>query len=121
MRASYSLLLGLVAAVPFSSFTYGSCQANEQPPELSSLARSIQTLNGQFDTPARRMAPAARLTTGEKTLLTGRLRLVEQLIREHPAEARSVMLDPGRVVAMVAANPTAAPLLEQHTELYGEM
>jgi hypothetical protein len=121
MRGSYSLLLGLVAAVSFSSFAYGSCQANEQPSELSSLARSIQTLNGQFDTPARRIAPAARLTAGERTLLLGRLQLVEQLIRAHPEEARSVMLDPSRMAAMVAADPTAAALLEQDTELNGEM
>ena len=95
--------------------------AEEGAPPLSTTAQSIQSLNRQFDSPARRLAPGAKLSSDERRLLTGRLQLLEELIRTHPEEARAVLMDRARAAAMVAADATAAPLLEQDTDQTGEI
>lgn len=117
----FSVLLVSALIILSSSVVYAACSLNEVPAQLSAVAQSIQILNRQFDSPSRRLAPGAKLSADEKAHLTERLQLMEQLIRTHPEETRTVSMDPKLVTTLIASDPTAAPLLEQSVETTGEI
>ena len=99
--------------------SFANCFANEGA-SLSAQAQAIQAINQQFSTPARGIFPYAMLTKDESALLATRLNLLEQLIREHPEEVRTVLLTAEQRLAL-AANPSTAGLIEQINDVTGEI
>src|SRR4051812_462213 len=99
-RIAIALFLGAMVLHPRSQAV---CFVNEAA-GLSAQAQAVQALNQQFSTQTRAMTPNAMLSGNETSLLERRLRLVEQLIREHPEEARAVMLTPEQRAALPSSN-----------------
>jgi hypothetical protein len=124
MQKQIALLLSLL--VLFSLPAYGeaaACASDQEVAQaLSATAQSIQALNTQFaSSPARSITPHALLSTQERALLATRRGPVEQLMHEHPEQVRSVMLDPARASGLIAADPSAAALIESDQQLTGEL
>ena len=88
----------------------------EQSPAIG--PRALLQANARV---AAAVSSGAAADAQTKAVLAARRDLVENVLRNDPANARSYALDPATRAALLAADPSAAALIEQDAALTGEL
>jgi hypothetical protein len=110
------LALCLTSRLAFSM----SCNSMDGQTTLSEPAQKIQSINTLLSSTYSASRATAKLASG-RTILQFRHDLVLQLLREHPSEARAVMLPADVTADLRASSPENVALLESQQALVGEL